>query len=136
MGNAPAGGKGRLTNKGYVVPTRAKATIGSAEQVNAANNELVNENNQLREDNERLIDEVNKLTAELASVNQAGADKQRLGNIATALELLDHAKDESWTDEGKPRVEVICALMEDDTITRAEIEAALPDFVRVKPSKE
>lgn len=131
-----SGGKGTLTKEGYVVPSRAKATRGSAEQVNAANNKLVKENNQLLDDNEKLLDEVNRLTSELETIKNVDVELQRLGNIATALDLLDHAKDDQWTKDGLPGVEAVCALMEDDTVTRAEIAKALPDFIRVVQKAE
>lgn len=50
--------------------------------------------------------------------------------IAEALKSLDHTKDELWTDDGSPLVSEIQRLANDKTITRAQINDALPGFVR------
>lgn len=50
--------------------------------------------------------------------------------IAEVLLSLDHAKDELWTDDGSPLVSEIQRLANDKTITRAQINEALPGFAR------
>lgn len=50
--------------------------------------------------------------------------------IAEALQSLDHTKDELWTDDGSPLVAVIQRLVNDDKVTRAQINDALPGFAR------
>ena len=47
-----------------------------------------------------------------------------------ALEGLDTKNDENWTVDGLPRMEAICAAMNDDTVTREEVEAVIPGFTR------
>lgn len=50
--------------------------------------------------------------------------------IAEALQSLDHTKDDLWTDDGAPLVAVIQRMANDDKITRAQINDALPGFAR------
>jgi len=50
--------------------------------------------------------------------------------IAEALQSLDHANDLLWTDDGSPLVSEIQRLANDKTITRAQINEALPGFAR------
>lgn len=50
--------------------------------------------------------------------------------IAEALQSLDHADDTLWTDDGAPRVDAVQRITNDDKITRAQINDALPGFVR------
>ena len=130
------GGKGKLGPNGWEVVTKAKPTKGTVQEINAANNKLIKENSALRDELTDKADEITRLMAELEVARENGPDStQRDEDIRLALELLEPSNDESWTEEGLPRVEVICGLMNDDTVTREEIEAALPGFVReVKPS--
>lgn len=51
--------------------------------------------------------------------------------IKEILEGLDHSKDDLWTDDGSPLVSEIQRLADDKTITRAQINEALPGFTRV-----
>jgi len=50
--------------------------------------------------------------------------------IAEALQSLDHTNDAHWTDDGSPLVSEIQRLANDKTITRAQINEALPGFAR------
>jgi hypothetical protein len=50
--------------------------------------------------------------------------------IAEVLQSLDHTKDDLWTDDGSPLVSEIQRLANDKTITRAQINDALPGFAR------
>ncbi len=51
--------------------------------------------------------------------------------IAEAVLLLDPADDAHWTREGQPAVQVIGAMVgRVGTLTRAEVDAAAPGFVR------
>jgi hypothetical protein len=50
--------------------------------------------------------------------------------IAEALQSLDHSNDAHWTDDGAPLVSEIQRLTNDKTITRAQINDALPGFAR------
>jgi hypothetical protein len=50
--------------------------------------------------------------------------------IAEILQTLDHTNDALWTDDGSPLVSEIQRLANDKTITRAQINDALPGFVR------
>jgi hypothetical protein len=54
----------------------------------------------------------------------------RKQTIVDTLSLLDHTKDEDWTEGGKPKVEVVAAASGLDGLTRAEITEAAPDFAR------
>ena len=67
------------------------------------------------------------------SAAEAAARKQ---TIIDALSLLDHEKDEDWVmngdSAGKPRVNVIEDATGIKDLTRAEIDAAAPDFIRKK----
>lgn len=119
-------GIGKLGPKGWEVPTRAKKTEGSVERVTAANNQLVKENNDLREKNAELMEANADLVAELDV--QKGVDMPT--RIKAALEALDPKDNSAWTEQGLPKVEAVCQLVEDNEVTRADIEAALPGFVR------
>jgi len=65
-------------------------------------------------------------------------------NIRDALGILDPTNDAQWTGDGAPRVDEIAALINDETVTRADITSAQPDFTResalaaqeVEPSDE
>ena len=121
-------GKGKLGPNGWEVGSRARATRGSVEEVNAANNKLVKENSQLRDALEEQGDNV-ALQEENARL-QSENEKLKVVVISSTLNLLDSADDTHWTQEGLPRVEVICELMGDDTVTREQIEMARPEFTR------
>lgn len=56
----------------------------------------------------------------------------REGVILQALQQMDHKDDEQWTSSGLPLMDVICELAGDDTITRAELMVAAPDYRRRK----
>lgn len=56
--------------------------------------------------------------------------EQRKATIVETLALLDHAKDDDWTEAGKPKVDVVANASGLEGLTRAEIEAAAPDFLR------
>ena len=120
--------KGKLGPKGWEVPVRTKETRGPLENVNAANNKLVKENNILRADLEDSRAEVAALTSELEQAT--GTDMPT--KIREALELLNPKNNEHWTEMGLPKVEAVCQLVEDNEVTRADIEAALPGFTRQK----
>lgn len=51
--------------------------------------------------------------------------------IAEVLNSLDVANDTLWTDDGSPLVEEVQRLANDATITRAQINEAIPGFCRV-----
>lgn len=50
--------------------------------------------------------------------------------IKEILQSLDHTDDALWTDDGSPLVSEIQRLANDKTITRAQINEALPGFAR------
>lgn len=50
--------------------------------------------------------------------------------IAEALLSLDHTNDKLWTDDGSPLVTEVQRLCNDNKITRAQINEALPGFAR------
>lgn len=50
--------------------------------------------------------------------------------IKQILEGLDHTNDALWTDDGSPLVTEIQKLANDKTVTRAQINEALPGFAR------
>jgi hypothetical protein len=52
--------------------------------------------------------------------------------INEALFLLDPKEDSQWTQDGLPLVEKVRELMGDETVTRAMISDACPDFNREK----
>lgn len=121
-------GKGKLGPDGYVMDSREKTATGTAQDVNAVNNKLVKENGLLRDQIENLMGEVATLTAELEQAT--GTDMPT--RIAAALESLDPKDKSAWTDAGLPKVEAICQIVENNEVTRADIEAALPGFERPK----
>ena len=47
----------------------------------------------------------------------------RQAQIAEALDVFDHAQDDHWTAQGKPKLNLVQQLTGDDTITRAEVDA-------------
>lgn len=51
--------------------------------------------------------------------------------ISEALQSMNHEDATLWTDDGAPRVDVVQRLCNDDKLTRAQINDALPGFVRV-----
>jgi len=50
--------------------------------------------------------------------------------IFEALQMMNPDDDDHWTTEGAPRVEVVQALLQDNTVTRKIITEAAPDFKR------
>lgn len=50
--------------------------------------------------------------------------------LVEILNSLDHTKDDLWTDDGSPMVAEIQRIANDKTITRAQINDALPGFAR------
>lgn len=126
-------GKGKLGPKGWEVKSRSKATRGSSAEVNAANNKLVKDNTALREELQVMATREEEYLARIAtfeSQQKWSNDLQRMENIRATLELFDHTSDKVWTEDGLPRVEAVCEFLIDDTVTREEIESALPGFVR------
>lgn len=55
--------------------------------------------------------------------------------LKDALGFLDPAKDEEWTDDGLPRVDVVQRLMDDTSITREVISREDPSFCREEARK-
>lgn len=53
--------------------------------------------------------------------------------ISQILATFKNGDDTFWTEDGSPALEAVQRLAEDDTITRAQVDEALPGFVRVKP---
>lgn len=54
--------------------------------------------------------------------------------ILETVTKLDKTDDTQWTDDGLPRVEVVKALVDDSTLTRAQINEAAPGFSRNPPT--
>lgn len=50
--------------------------------------------------------------------------------IQAALSQLDHSNNDHWTPDGSPRTSVVQRIVNDHTITKAQIAAASPGFVR------
>jgi hypothetical protein len=50
--------------------------------------------------------------------------------IAEALKTLDHTNDALWTDDGSPLVSEVQRLVNDKNVTRAQINEAVPGFIR------
>ncbi len=55
--------------------------------------------------------------------------------IIEALAKLKQTDDTHWTDDGAPRVDAVCKLADDVSITRAQINDAYPGFARVATAK-
>ena len=55
--------------------------------------------------------------------------KAKIETVANALQALDPANDEHWTSRGVPSIEALTKML-GQAVTRAEIEAAAPDFTR------
>ena len=56
----------------------------------------------------------------------------KMVSIPAALRLLDPKNDGDWTSDGLPLIDRIQELLNDQTVTRAEITAADPEFCREK----
>lgn len=65
----------------------------------------------------------------------AGDDgpSERTERILTALNDFDHNDDEMWTAHGTARIEAIEKATGLTGVSRAEVEAAAPDFIRSQP---
>jgi len=50
--------------------------------------------------------------------------------LVAALNKLDPKDDQHWTDDGMPRVDVLRALTENQTLTRTQINTLVPGFNR------
>lgn len=51
-------------------------------------------------------------------------------DILQALSRLDPDNDEHWTTDGSPRMSAVGALIDSDTVTRADVTNAAPSFTR------
>lgn len=51
--------------------------------------------------------------------------------VREVLKALDHKNDAIWTDDGSPLVSEVQRLANDKDVTRAQIDASLPGFVRI-----
>lgn len=56
--------------------------------------------------------------------------------IKQALAQLDPTNDSDWTSDGKPRMERVRELVGDDSVTRVQVEAAVPGFSRAPEPAE
>ncbi|MCF7725773.1 hypothetical protein GLP52_03635 [Sulfitobacter sp. M22] len=61
---------------------------------------------------------------------EAEAARKKPDVIKQALDQLDAEEDEDWTAAGKPAMDRIKELTGSATLTRAEVDAAFPDFSR------
>lgn len=52
-------------------------------------------------------------------------------SIGDALDQLDHSNQNHWTADGKPRIDTMRLLTGNNQLTREDIVAEFPDFVRV-----
>lgn len=53
--------------------------------------------------------------------------------IVDALQKLDVANDNQWTQDGLPKIEILKFLMGGEAITREQVEEAAPGFTRANP---
>ena len=53
--------------------------------------------------------------------------------IVEALQKLDVANDNQWTQDGLPKIEILKFLMGGEAITREQVEEAAPGFTRANP---
>ncbi len=60
------------------------------------------------------------------------ARTMKMVSIPAALRLLDPQDNGDWTSDGLARIDRIQELLNDQTVTRAEITAADPEFCREK----
>lgn len=60
-------------------------------------------------------------------------NEQRTASIRTALQQLDPANGDHWTDDGLPKTGVVQRVAKDTTISRKEIQEAWPNFERPEP---
>ena len=121
---------GKLGPHVWEIPKTAKETRGKEQSIRAANNQLVAENNSLREKVADLMEANETLVAENAELKGVDLPTQ----IRAALEQLDPQDNSAWTEAGLPKVESICQIVENNEITRADIEAAIPGFARPAPN--
>ena len=130
-------GKGKLGPEGWEVGDDDQGASTSEKDI--ADQKLVKKNTALITQVKELKEKNTALEAEneeLKAVNETYVGAIRLADVRTALEMLDHSVNENWTEENLPRVEVICGLLDDDTVSREEIAGALPGFVREVPKEE
>lgn len=130
-------GKGKLGPDGYEVSDNNEAEVGAVGEQNAAYRKLKAQCDILKAENAGFKVENDKLEAELADamaksggIKEVATKDERENAILAVLGCLDHKNEEHWTEAGLPRIEAICAVMDDDTVTRAEVEAALPGYIR------
>lgn len=57
-------------------------------------------------------------------------------NILEALQSLDTLDDDQWTNDGSPKVDVVNALVEGETVDRKAIQTVAPQFTRQNPTVE
>lgn len=55
--------------------------------------------------------------------------------ILAALQMLDVANDDHWTQDGSPKMSVVVQLVGDETITRKQVIDAAPDFNRANAAE-
>jgi len=79
---------------------------------------LVEEQSRKRED-ARLQDEANR-----------EAESKSLTSVTAALNGLDASEDDDWTSGGKPAMDRLKTLTGSITLTRAEVDALAPEFIR------
>lgn len=52
--------------------------------------------------------------------------------IQAAVRKLDPTEDSHWTEVGKPAVAAVALALNDQTVTRAQVDAAMPEYSRDK----
>ena len=82
----------------------------------------------------RIIIEVKKDKKAIAAAREeaiAAHDRQHLlEEIVDCVKALDPADDEHWTQEGLPAMDAIEAALNDEGISREDVEEAVPGFRR------
>jgi hypothetical protein len=63
-------------------------------------------------------------------------NEQRTGTIRTALQQLDPANTDHWTDDGLPKTGVVQKIAKDTTISRKDIQDAWPGFEKPAPEPQ
>ena len=86
-------------------------------------------------DRHDLDSQAQKLAKPKQAKKETEVDAARAEQINAALELLDHANEEHWTKSGLPDMKALETLMEDKSVTRAEVEVVAPEFKRITDSE-
>ncbi len=56
--------------------------------------------------------------------------------LKIGIDQLDHANNDHWNKDGKPNVDALKGLLQDNTVTRGDVDEHFAELIRVIPSQE